>query len=87
MKLLVKSALNDENLIAANNSNVIPVAVCTMNDCKMTKYELSEMDKIMKRELMLNKVLGRKAGDERLYLKTEHADLNLREMYKGKSKS
>ena len=31
-----------------------------MNDCKMTKCELSEMDQIMKRELMLNKVLGTK---------------------------
>ena len=37
LKLLMKSELNDENLIQAINSKVIPVAAYPMNVYKMTK--------------------------------------------------
>ena len=48
LKLLMKSELNDENLIQAINSKVIPVAAYPMNVCKMTKGELNELDQIVK---------------------------------------
>ena len=46
LKLLMKSELNDENLIQTINSKVIPVAAYPMNVCKMTKGELHELDQI-----------------------------------------
>ena len=45
MELLTKTELNDENLMTAINSKVIPVAAYTMNICRSTKAEL---DKIIK---------------------------------------
>ena len=48
MRLLLMSELNDENLIQAINSKVIPVAAYPMNVCKMTKSELNELDQIIK---------------------------------------
>ena len=71
LKLLMKSELNDENLIQAINSKVVPVAAYPMNVCKMTKGELNELDQIVKRELRKNNMLGRQASDERLYLKRD----------------
>eukprot|EP00112_Aurelia_sp_Birch-Aquarium-sp1_P026416 Seg9358.2 transcript_id=Seg9358.2/GoldUCD/mRNA.D3Y31 product="hypothetical protein" protein_id=Seg9358.2/GoldUCD/D3Y31 len=68
LKLPTKSELNDENLIQAINSKVIPVAAYPMNVCQMTKGELNELDQIVKRELRMKKMLGRQASDERLYL-------------------
>ena len=51
LKLLMKSELNDGNLIQAINSIVIPEAAYPINVCKMTKGELNELDQIVKREL------------------------------------
>ena len=51
LKLLMKSELNDENVIQAINPKVVPVAAYPMNVCKMTKGELNELDQIVKREL------------------------------------
>ena len=51
LKLLMKSELNDENLIQAINSKVIPVAAYPMSVCKMKKCELNELDQIVEREL------------------------------------
>ena len=64
LKLLMKSELNDENLIQAINSKVISVAAYPMNVCKMTKGELNELDEIVKRELRTNNMLGKQASDE-----------------------
>eukprot|EP00112_Aurelia_sp_Birch-Aquarium-sp1_P001776 Seg1193.5 transcript_id=Seg1193.5/GoldUCD/mRNA.D3Y31 product="LINE-1 retrotransposable element ORF2 protein" protein_id=Seg1193.5/GoldUCD/D3Y31 len=55
LKLPTKSELNDENLIQAINSKVIPVAAYPMNVCQMTKGELNELDQIVKRELRMKK--------------------------------
>ena len=46
LKLLMKSELNDENLIQTISSKVIPVPTYPMNICKMTKGELHELDQI-----------------------------------------
>ena len=80
LKLLMKSKLNDENLIQAINSKVIPVAAYPMNVCKMTKGELNELDQIVKRELRKNNMLGKQASDERLYLKRDQGGRGLQSM-------
>ena len=80
LKLLMKSELNDENLIQAINSKVIPVAAYPMNVCKMTKSELNEMDQIVKRELRKNNMLGKQASDERFYLKRNQGGRGLKSM-------
>ena len=80
LKLLMKSELNDENLIQAINSKVIPVAAYPMNVCKMTKGELNELDQIVRRELRKNNMLGRQASDERLYLKRDQGGRGLKSM-------
>ena len=67
----MKSDLNNENLIQAINSRVIPVAGYPMNVCRMTKGELNELDQIVKRELRKNNMLGKQSSDERLYLKRD----------------
>ena len=59
LKLLMKSELNDENLIQAINSKVFPVAAYPMNACKITKDELNELDQIVKRELRKSNMLGK----------------------------
>ena len=80
LKLLMKSELNDENLIQAINSKIVPVAAYPMNVCKMTKGELNELDQIVKRELKKNDMLGRQASDERLYLKRDQGGRGLKSM-------
>ena len=80
LKLLMKSELNDENLIQAINSKIVPVADYPMNVCKMTKGELNELDQIVKRELRKNDMLGRQASDERLYLKRDQGGRGLKSM-------
>ena len=64
LKLLMKSELNDENLIQAINSKIIPVAAYPTNVCKMIKGELNELDQIVKRELRKSNMLGKEASDE-----------------------
>ena len=69
LKLLMKSELNDENLIQAINVKIIPVPAYLMNVCKPIKVELNELDQIVKWVLRMNNMLGRQASDERLYFK------------------
>ena len=80
LKLLMKSELNDENLIQVINSKVIPVAAYPMNVCKMTKGELNELDQIIKRELRKSNMLGKQASDEQLYLKRDQGGRGLKSM-------
>ena len=80
LKLLMKSELNDENVIQAINSKVIPVAPYPMNVCKMTKGELNELDQIVKRELRKSNMLGKQVSDERLYLKRDEGGRGLKSM-------
>ena len=80
LKLLMKSELNDENLIQAINSKVISVAAYPINVCKMTKGELNELDQIVKRELRKSNMLGKQASDERLYPKRDQGGRGLKSM-------
>ena len=80
LKLLMKSELNDENLIQVINSKVIPVAAYPVNVCKMTKGELNELDQIVKRELRKSNMLGKQASDKRLYPKRDQGGRGLKSM-------
>ena len=73
VKMLLKSELNDVNLIASINAIVIPVDAYPMNVCKFSTGELNELNEVIKRELRAKNMLGRQASDERLYLKREQA--------------
>ena len=59
MKMIVKTELNNVNLIKAENIKVIPVAAYVMNICKFNVSELKELDQIIKRKLRGRSMLGR----------------------------
>ena len=61
--------LNDQNLMKAINSRVIPVAGYVMNVCHLGKNELDELDKLVKNVLRREGFHGRQSSDERLYAK------------------
>ena len=58
LKPVIKSELNDENLIQAFKLKVNPMVVYLMNICKLTKVELNGLDQIVKWELRMNNMLG-----------------------------
>ena len=80
MKMIVKTKLNDENLIKAINIKVIPLAAYVMNICKFNVSELKEPDQIIKRKLRERSMLGRQVSDEWLYLKREKGGRELKSM-------
>ena len=65
---LVELELYDKNLMKAINCRVIPVAGYLMNVCKFSKYDLEQLDKIVKKVLRDKGMHGRLSSDERLYL-------------------
>ena len=80
LELLTKTELNDENLMTAINSKVVPVAAYTMNICHFTQAELSELDQIIKRELKEKSMLGRQSSEEMLCLKREKRERGLKSL-------
>ena len=80
MKMIVKTELNDENLIKAINIKVIPVAAYVVNIWKFNVSELKELNQIIKRKLRGRSMLGRQASYERLYLKREKGGRGLKSM-------
>ena len=66
--MLLKTKLNNTNLISTINFNVIPVATYSMDFCKCNKGELKELGKIIKRELRSKQMLGKQTSNGRLYL-------------------
>ena len=84
LEILTKTELNDKNLIRAISKKVIPVAAYSMNVCRFTKTELTELDQIIKRERRKNNMLIRQSSDERLYMKRSAGGRrlkSLREVY------
>ena len=63
LEILIKTELNDRNLMKAINSTVIPVAAYPMNVCRFSKEELLELDQIIKRQLKRNNMPGRQSSD------------------------
>ena len=80
LELLTKTELNDENLMTAISSKVIPVAPYAVNICRFTKAELSKLDQNIKRELTDKSMLGRQSSEERLYLTQENGGRGLKSM-------
>ena len=61
--------MNDQNLMKAINSRVIPVAGYVMNVCHLGKNDLDELDKLVKNVLRREGFHERQSSDERLYTK------------------
>ena len=80
MNALVQQDLYDKNLIKAINRTVIPVAGYVMNICTFTKQKLDELDKAIKKILRDNKMHGRQASDEWLYMRREYGERGLKHM-------
>ena len=80
MNALMQQDLYDKNLIKAINRTVIPVAGYVMNVCTFTKQKLDELDKAIKKILRNNKMHGRQASDERLYMRRENGGRGLKNM-------
>ena len=80
MNSLVQQDLYDKNLIKAINRTVIPVAGYVMNVCTFTKQKLNELDKAIKKIMRDNKMHGRQASDERLYMRRENGGRGLKNM-------
>ena len=59
---------------------MIPVAGYVMNVCTFTKQKLDELDKAIKKILRDNKLHGRQASDEQLYMRRENGGRGLRNM-------
>ena len=77
---LVQQDLYDKNLIKAINKTVIPVAGYVMNICTFPKHKLDELDKGIKKILKDNKMHGRQASEERLYMRRENDGSGLKSM-------
>ena len=80
MNIITRTELNDKNLVKVINTKVIPVAACSMNVCKFTQSELTELDQVIKRDLRKNNMLGRQASGERLYMKRKDGGRGLKSL-------
>ena len=86
VKMLTNTELNDVNLVHAINLKVIPVAAYPMSVGKFTGGELKELEQVIKRELRLKNMLGKKSSDERLCLRGEDSGRGiklLKDIYRG----
>ena len=63
--------MNDENLVKAINSRVVPGAGYIMNICNLGKGDIEELDKIVKTTLRKQGFHGKQASNERLYGRRE----------------
>ena len=77
MNIITRTELNDKNLVKAINTKVTPVAAYPMNVCK---FEFTELDQVIKRDLRKNNMLGRQASDERLYMKRKYGGRGLKSL-------
>ena len=77
MNIITITELNDKNLVKAINTKVKPVAAYPMNVCK---FEFTELDQVIKRDLRKNNMLGRQTSDERLYMKRKDGGRGLKSL-------
>ena len=78
LEQLIEVNLNDENLVKAINSRVVPVAGYVMNVCNLRKGDIVELDKIVKTTLRKQGFHGKQASDERLYGRREDGGRGLK---------
>ena len=86
LEQIMKTSLNDENLVKAINCRVIPVAGYIMNTCNLSKGDINEQDKIVKSVLRKEGYNGKQASDKRLYGGREEGgkrSKSFREVYDG----
>ena len=72
-------------MVRAVNCRVIPLTGYSMNICRFSKGDLVELDMVVKRKLREEKMHGRQASDERLYLprsKGGRGIKSMRDLYK-----
>ena len=58
MNIITRTELDEKNLVKATNTEVIAVAVYSMNVCKFTQSELMDLDQVIKSDLRKNNMLG-----------------------------
>ena len=63
LEQLIEVNLNDENLVKAINSRVVPVAGYVMTVCNLRKGDIEELDKIVKTRLRKQGFHGKQASD------------------------
>ena len=78
LEQLIEVNLNDENLVKALNSRVVPVAGYVMNVCNLRKGDIEELDKIVKTTPRKQGFHGKQASDERLYGRREDGGRGLK---------
>ena len=87
MNIITRTELNDKNLEKAINTRVITVSAYPMNIRKYTQSELTELDKVIERDLRKNNMLEQQSSDERLYMERKDGERrikSLREVYEEK---
>ena len=87
MNIITRTELNDKNLEKAINTKVITVSAYPMNIRKYTQSELTELDKVIERDLRKNNMLEQQSSDERLYMERKDGERrikSLREVYEEK---
>ena len=80
IKALTSTELFEINLIKAINTKVVPVAKYVMNVCVFNQKKIDDLDKLIKKALRDKEMHGRQASDERLYLKVENRERELKRM-------
>ena len=80
MNIITRTELNDQNLVKAINTKVIPVAAYSANVCKFTQSELTELDQVIKRDLRKNNMLAQQASNEQLYMKRRDGGRGLKSL-------
>ena len=80
MNIITRTELNDQNLVKAINTKVIPVAAYSANVCKFTQSELTELDQVIKRDLRKNDMQGQQASNEQLYMKRRDGGRGLKSL-------
>ena len=84
LEQIMKTRMNDENLVKTINCRVIPVAGYIMNVCNLSKSDINELDKIVGCVLRKEGYHGKQASDKRLYGRREEGGRGLksfREVY------
>ena len=84
LEQIIKTSLNDENLMKVINCRLIPVAAYIMNTCNLSIGDIKELDKIVKSVLRKERYHGKQASDERLHRRREEGGRGLksfREVY------
>ena len=68
---IMKTGLNDENLMKAINCRVIPVVGYIVNMCNLSKGDIKKLDKIVESVLRKEGYHRKQASDEKLYGRRE----------------